>query len=378
MQHTLVLSANAAPQRGGQGLNLYHMANGLREYFDVRLFCKAALPGVPTDIAPESRLSTWIGKAPLVRRFRDFQNRLADEHFDRYVSRRLPPAKLFQGVSGQCCESLEQAKRMGCRTIVDSITAHIQFFFEHQMRECARFNVRPAIDLAFCHRMQQEYERADLIRVMSEQSKQTFEERGFSNVAVVHPPLNVSEFPQATFQEAKFRVSYVGLLEPWKGFHYLVDAFSSLELPDSELIFWGGSGSRAVTKYFQEKMGKDPRIQVRSIVVRNSYGEVYGKSSVLVHPSLSDGFGYVVGEAMASGVPVIVTRNTGAADLVVDGKNGYIVPVCDSEAIRERLAHLAAHPALLKEMGRQARETMRSRNGDEWRTYAAALQQLAS
>jgi glycosyltransferase involved in cell wall biosynthesis len=144
------------------------------------------------------------------------------------------------------------------------------------------------------------------------------------------------------------------------------------------LIFWGGSGSRAVTKYFQEKIGKNPRIQVRFIVVRNSYGEVYGKSSVLVHPSLSDGFGYVVGEAMASGVPVIVTRNTGAADLVVDGKNGYIVPVCDSEAIRERLAHLAAHPALLKEMGRQARETMRSRNGDEWRTYAAALQQLAS
>jgi glycosyltransferase involved in cell wall biosynthesis len=173
-------------------------------------------------------------------------------------------------------------------------------------------------------------------------------------------------------------VSYVGMLEPWKGFHYLVDAFNSLDLPESELILWAGTGSRAVSEYFHRKMQQNPRIQLRPVVVRNSYGEVYGKSSVLVHPSLSDGFGYVVGEAMASGIPVIVTENTGAADLVVDGKNGYIVPVRDAEAIRERLAHLAAHPAVLKEMGRQARETMRSRNDDDWRTYATELDRLAS
>ena len=81
---------------------------------------------------------------------------------------------------------------------------------------------------------------------------------------------------------------------------------------------------------------------------------------------------------MASGIPVIVTRSTGAADLVVDGQNGYVVPPQDAEAIRDRLAHLAAHPALLRQMGQAARDTMQSRNGRHWLRYAGAMQQLLS
>ena len=82
---------------------------------------------------------------------------------------------------------------------------------------------------------------------------------------------------------------------------------------------------------------------------------------------------------MASGLPVIVTRNTGAADLIQDGKNGYVVPAGDPDAIRDRLAHLAAHPALLREIGCAARETMAASGGGELRDgYAAALEALAS
>jgi glycosyltransferase involved in cell wall biosynthesis len=203
-------------------------------------------------------------------------------------------------------------------------------------------------------------------------------ERGIQNVKIVRPHLDLSEFQTATFREPKFRVSFVGLLEPWKGFHYLVEAFNALNLRDSELVFWGGAGNRAVAKYLHEQMERNPRIQVRPVEVRKSYAEVYAKSTVLVHPSLSEGFGYVVAEALASGIPVIVTRNAGASDLVVDGENGYVIPAQDPEAIRDRLAHLAAHPALVERMGRAARATMESRNGDEWREYAGALQQLAS
>src|SRR5439155_16806403 len=128
----------------------------------------------------------------------------------------------------------------------------------------------------------------------------------------------------------------------------------------------GGSGTRSVNHYLQELMARNPAIKMRLESVRElGYAEVYGKSSVLVHPSVSEGFGYVVAEAMASGIPVIVTRNTGSAELVVDGKNGYVVPARDPGAIRDRLAHLASHPAVTREMGRAARETMRARSGDE-------------
>lgn len=370
------MSANASPQRGGQGLNLYHMVNGLRGCFDIRLFCLEAFPGVRTEVVPPSLLSSSIARVPILRRRRDLHNHWSDAHFDRYVSRRLAPARLFQGVSGQCYRSLAKARQLGCRTVVDCITTHIDDFVEHQKRECAKFNVHPATDREMRDRTVDEYLRADLIRVLSEHARQTFLDRGIQNIIVTRPHIDVSEFPEAKFQEGTFRVSFVGLLEPWKGFHYLIDAFHALDLPSSELVLWGAPGARPISRYLQEQMSRNPKIHMRPVEVRKCYGEVYAKSSVLVHPSLSEGFGYVVAEAMASGIPVIVTRNAGAADLVEDGKTGYVVPAQDSDSIRERLAYLAANPRLMEEMGRAARQSMLARNGEDWRTYVSALEGL--
>jgi glycosyltransferase involved in cell wall biosynthesis len=217
---------------------------------------------------------------------------------------------------------------------------------------------------------------------MSECAQQTFLERGFSDrrVVVIPPPVNLKEFQQARFVEPKFRVSFVGLIEPWKGFHYLIDAFDALNLPDSELVLWGGPGTRSVNRYLQERMKRNPAIVLKPVEIRSyGYAEVYGKSSVLVHPSLADGFGYVVAEAMASGIPVIVTSSTGCSDIVVDGVNGYIVPPADSDAIRDRLAHLAARPALLREMGGAARATAGSLTFEKFRQrYVDCLNVLAA
>jgi len=382
MKKSLILSANAVPQNGGQGLNLYHMVESLMESFDIRLFCRQNSTNVKTEVAPPPQLSNLIGRIPVVRRLRDWQNLLSDCQFDRYVSRRISRADLFQGVGGQCRDSLAVARSLGCRTAVDCITTHIDDFESHQRRECAKFRIRPATNSLSRRRQLEEYRIADLIRVLSEHAKRTFLERGFqpSRVIVARPPVDVDLFPQADFTGPKFRISFVGLLEPWKGFHYLMEAFESLDSPDTELILWGGSGTRSVSRYLEERMARNSRIKLRPVSARQvGYGEVYGKSSVLVHPSLSEGFGYVVAEAMASGLPVIVTKNTGSADLVVDGKNGYVVPAGDPEAIRERLAYLVSHPAVVKEMGHAARETMRLRDSDELRChYAHALDALAS
>jgi glycosyltransferase involved in cell wall biosynthesis len=382
MKKTLILSANAIPRVGGQGSNLYDMVQGLSESFEISLFCRQTFPLVKTEIVPASRMGNFIAKTPIVRRLRDWQNLYSDQGFDRYVSRRIKPADLFQGVGGQCCESLAAARSAGCGTVVDCITVHIDEFEKQQRIECRKFQVRPAThSRARCMQLE-EYRRADLIRVLSEYAKRTFLEKGFApeRLIVARPPMDVSQFPRAEFKDAKFRISFVGLLEPWKGFHYLIEAFRSLALADSELILWGGSGTRAGSRYLREQVACNGNIKVRPISVQQlGYEKVYGASSVLVHPSLSEGFGYVVAEAMACGVPVIVTSNTGAAELVVDGHNGYVVPPRDPEAIRCRLAHLAAHPSLLRDMGAAARETMRQRDTDELRKYyAGALQALAS
>jgi glycosyltransferase involved in cell wall biosynthesis len=356
----MVLSADAIEGQGGQGLNLQHMIEGLRADFDLTVFCRAATRARCHPVPPSRLARTWQ-RIPVLRRARDWSNFVAEREFDRYVAAHLPKADLFQGATGQCAESLDAARKVGCRTAVDVVTTHIDDFIAQQERECRKFGIRPATSSAMRRRMLDEYQRADLIRVMSDYARRTFLERGFApeRVIAVRPHLDITEFPEAAFDDATFRVAYVGLIEPWKGFHYLIEAYSKLALENSELIFWGGTASRSIARYMAEAQARNRSISIRPVAVRDvGLGEVYGKASVVVHPSLADGFSYVVAEAMACGVPVIVTPTTGAAELIRDGHNGYLVPPADSGAIAERIEHLAHHRELVRPMGVRARQTV--------------------
>ncbi|MER3404129.1 MAG: hypothetical protein C4289_02260, partial [Chloroflexota bacterium] len=81
----------------------------------------------------------------------------------------------------------------------------------------------------------------------------------------------------------------------------------------------------------------------------------YATASVCVVPSIEDGFGYVVLEALASGAPVIVSDQVGARDAVRPGENGFIVPAGDPVALAERLEYLYRQRAALPRMRAAAR-----------------------
>jgi glycosyltransferase involved in cell wall biosynthesis len=381
--HTCILSANAVPGRGGQGLNLQHMIEALQWDFALTVLCgSSGGTGVTLRNVPPSRRGRLIGRIPLVRRLRDWATWYNEVDFDRHVAAALTSTDVFQGATGQCLESLRAARRRGALTVLDSVTAHVGQFGEALDRECARFGVRPPLSVPLRRRIEQEYREADLIRVMSEVSRGTFLDRGVpgQKVFVAPPPFRVEEFPQATFSHPAFRVGFAGLIEPWKGFHHLVEAFRSWNRADSELVLWGGPGARPITRYLAEHASRPPAIHVRPVEIRKvGFAEVYGSCSVLVHPSLSDGFGYVVAEAMACGVPVIVTTATGAADLVRDGENGYLVPPGDAAAIRDRLDHLSKSPGLLRQMGQKARESAAELTPERFRAaHAGRLAALAA
>jgi glycosyltransferase involved in cell wall biosynthesis len=372
----LIVSANARPLVGGQGLNLYHTVEALRHVFDLQVYCSSPFPGVPTTVIPASRVGEFIAKTRFIRRYSDWQQLITDAHFDHQVSQQLPPCKLFHGVTHQCMRSLAAAGGNRSFRVLDVITPHMEEYYFHQRRECSRFGIRPPSNRVFVNRILAEYEQADVIRVMSNYALQSFLERGFraDRIQVIPPPFDMTDFPAADFSGATFRVIFVGQIAPWKGFHHLIDAFNRRPLKDSELILWGGPGSRPVSRYLQQQQALNPAIQVKAVSIRDvGNEEVYAKANVFVLPSLSDGFGYVVAEAMASGLPVIVTKNTGAADLVRDGENGYIVAPGDVEALSDRLAHLASHPALVRQMGSQARQAVTALSFDRFRANYSAM-----
>ena len=82
--------------------------------------------------------------------------------------------------------------------------------------------------------------------------------------------------------------------------------------------------------------------------------EQYRWADVFVMPSVSDTFGLVVLEAMAAGLPVITTPNTGAADVMRPDLDGYVVPIRSPEAIAQKLDLLASNEQLLLELSRNA------------------------
>jgi len=84
----------------------------------------------------------------------------------------------------------------------------------------------------------------------------------------------------------------------------------------------------------------------------------YEDADVLILPSVEEGFGKVVAEAMACGLPVVVSENTGAKDLVENGENGFIVPIRDVKRLKEKILYFNDNPEITRRMGKNARKTV--------------------
>lgn len=377
----VVIAANAVSREGGLGLNLAHMLAGLAGEFEVEVFCAAEAPPHVSHVVRPAALAQRLFRLPLVRRLRGLEANLAETHFDRVVAAELPACAVFQGLTGQCLRSQRVAQRDGARALLDVVTVHNDEGDRRVARECAAFGVRAKPNGVQGARRRQEYAEADAIRVMSHHARRTFIENGVDpeRVHVVHPPVEIEQFPQATFRHDRFRVSFIGRLEIGKAFHHAVEAFQQARLPDSELILWGGSGSREVARYLRERVAPDASIQVRPVPIRAAgLDEVFGKSHVVVHPSVADGFGYVVAEAMAAGVPVIASDTTGGSDWIEEGMNGFVVPCGDIDALRERLVWCHRFSARLPELGETARATAARHGVEQFRAdYVPLIRRLA-
>jgi glycosyltransferase involved in cell wall biosynthesis len=157
------------------------------------------------------------------------------------------------------------------------------------------------------------------------------------------------------------QVLFVGALIQRKGISYLLDAVDRLGA-EVELTIVG--------RRFQPNQKVDEalsRVRWYETMPHGRVLDLMEDSDVLVLPSLCEAFGLVVTEAMACGLPVIVTPNVGAADLVSDGREGFIVPICSSEAIAERLHTLHRDRELLAAMSRNAQATAAEKSWESYR-----------
>ncbi len=296
--------------------------------------------------------------------------------FDRYVARRLPPCEVFCGLSGSALSTSRAAKFQGAKYVCDRGSSHIRFQDRILREEYDRQGIRfDGIDPRIVGREEAEYEAADAITVPSTFSLSTFIDAGVDRKKVKLAPYGVdldTFHPCAKRMDDTFQILFVGNICVRKGVSYLLDAFRQLDCERKRLVLVGSAS--AEYENLIKQLRQDERISVMGHVPQQQLKEIMSRSYAMVLPSVEDGFGLVLAQAMACGCPVIASENTGAHDLFTDGKEGFIVPVRDSAAIADRLQMLADDLDLRSRMSAAALGRVKSLGG--WERYGQTMYQL--
>lgn len=302
---------------------------------------------------------------------------------DRLVRRRLGEPALFVGWSQVSLLSLRATRARGGVGVLEHPTSHVDEWMRVVREELDRWGTGRGCHALFpdglVGRMKAEYEVADRIVVLSAYAARTFEAAGAGEGVVAVPPgvdlhrFRPSETARGVGSEPDrrpLRLLYVGRLELLKGLPYLLEAVGLLE-PGTVELDLVGPVLPEMEPVLERLAG--PGVRIRGAADVREVPARYREADALVLPSLSDAFGLVVLEAMASGIPVITTGAVGAAELVRDGEDGFVVPVRDPEALAERIERLAARPDERRAMGRAARETAEAYPRSRYRERIARL-----
>jgi glycosyltransferase involved in cell wall biosynthesis len=289
------------------------------------------------------------------------------ELHDLLVSTRLRgEIDVFHGWSQMSERSLIRAKELGLLATLQRGSAHIQYqrdilLEEHEI--CGLKGELPPINIV--EREKREYAIADYVFVPSGFARQTFIDHGFPESKIVTVSLGASldQFYKTPKQDDVFRVIYAGTMSLQKGVHYLLEAFAELRLSNAELWLVGQMQPEMETVFRRFEghfryLGKVPQARLR---------DYYGQCSVFALCSIQDGFGMVLTQAMSCGLPVLCSTNTGGPDVLTDGREGFIVPIRDVQAIKERILFLYEHQDICAEMGQRAQA--RAASALSWDDY---------
>jgi glycosyltransferase involved in cell wall biosynthesis len=211
-----------------------------------------------------------------------------------------------------------------------------------------------------------EYEGAHAIAVPSRFVKNSFVDLGFRSDSIFVCPYGVdlSMFRPQRKEDSRFRVLFVGAQSIRKGIGYLFEALRPLVRANLVELWLLGS----TTEDGRNILKRNAELFLhKGVQQRDRLSWFYSQGSVLVVPSVEEGLALVQAQAMACGLPVISTSNTGAEDLFTDGVEGFIVPPRDPVALRDRVQTLLDDPWRLQQMRQAALRRVQALGG--WDTY---------
>lgn len=292
----------------------------------------------------------------------EYYSTLFDDWVARKVKRNNAQADIFHGLNGFSLQALKAAKTNNIRTVVDRACPHIHFQANIISEELERLTGKKSgfIFNSIHEKMLEEYELADKIVVPSLYTYNSFVKQGVAESKLKLVPL-MQEKPVSISanksDHKEFVVLAIGFNFYRKGFYYLLKAWEKLKLPNAKLIV-----RCDVPKQFLSLI-KESNVQViNSHLSTEDLIKLYQGSDLFCLPSIDEGFGMVGLEAMAAGLPVIVTENVGMKDLIAEGREGLIVPIRDDEALANAIVNLYENKTLRDRMSQAGIECAKKYN----------------
>lgn len=236
--------------------------------------------------------------------------------------------------------------------VMQEVNSHVEYARDILYNEYMRLESTKPFENEPDYKLRLEaYEEADYILCPSEFVRKSFLDKGFSSEKIIKvnfgfPKVETTNTIKQYKEEDVFRVLYVGQIHYRKGLHYAIEAFNQLKHPKKEFVIVGPTTS--ITGL--EKTIIPSGVSFTGALKGEELKSQYRRASCFILPSLEEGLALVQTEALAFGLPLLITTNTGGDDLITDGVQGFIVKPADIEALRFRLQEMADSPALLSQM----------------------------
>lgn len=299
---------------------------------------------------------------------------MVERWFDGAVARCVRPrTDAVIAMQGAAKATFQRADKLGARKVLIANTPDVECEIDVIRQEESRLGVRTRphhrSSRRLASRIRLELESADLVLANSDFTRDDLIKHGVAGEKVIAVPLGVDLIKFATKRSEAGRQAprvalFVGGVHARKGVIYLAEAVQELRDRGTDVVARAigmvDNSYREVLRPYVEK----GILELVGPVPHHRMGDEYRQADVSVFPTLSDGFGLVVLEAMACGVPVIVSDRCGAP--VQPGINALVVPHANSEMLGEAIGRVLHDSKLNEGLSKAARSTARSTS---WANY---------
>ena len=256
--------------------------------------------------------------------------------FDLWVAKRIKKldADVFIGWSGMSLNSIKVAKSKGWKTILERGSAHIEVQETLLKEAYLALNKDFQLHKKTITKELLEYHSTDIISIPSRFCKETFIQKGIGPDKIFENLYGVSSYfkPVKCSNSKHTTFLYLGKLSVQKGIHLLLPIIE--ELLDTNEVFefrFIGAIEKEIEQLISPKIKLSRNIKFIGHIDHYSLNEEIGQCDVAIIPSIQDGFAMVALQILRVGLPLIITKNAGAEQLIINDENGWVVSPIQSD-----------------------------------------------